>query len=82
MLRYPYFDVVVGLVWSNDLGSYVGGSLATGSAFHARQVQGDYADKKGYSGPADCGLGAKLKIPPQNKKFVEKLLTLKTGWKQ
>jgi hypothetical protein len=24
---YPYFDVVVGLVWSHDLKSYAGGSL-------------------------------------------------------
>jgi hypothetical protein len=24
--RYPYFDVVVGLVWSHDLKSYAGGS--------------------------------------------------------
>jgi len=23
-LRYPYFDVVVGLVWSNDLENYDG----------------------------------------------------------
>jgi hypothetical protein len=25
--RYPYFDVVVGLVWSHDPNSYAGGSL-------------------------------------------------------
>jgi hypothetical protein len=25
--RYPYFDVVVGLVWSHDPKSYAGGSL-------------------------------------------------------
>jgi hypothetical protein len=25
---YPYFDVVMGLVWSNDPASYSGGSLA------------------------------------------------------
>jgi hypothetical protein len=25
--RYPYFDVVVGLVWSYDPKSYVGGSV-------------------------------------------------------
>jgi hypothetical protein len=29
--RYPYFDVVVGLAWSNDLESYAGGCVATGS---------------------------------------------------
>jgi hypothetical protein len=26
---YPYFDVVAGLVWSNDPESYAGGSTAT-----------------------------------------------------
>jgi hypothetical protein len=25
--RYPYFDVVVGLVWSHDPKSYAGGSI-------------------------------------------------------
>jgi hypothetical protein len=25
--RYPYFDVVVGLVWSHDPKSYAGGSV-------------------------------------------------------
>ena len=37
----------VGLAWSNDPQSYVGGSVATGSASHARQVKGDDPDKKG-----------------------------------
>jgi hypothetical protein len=35
-----YFDVVVGLVWPNDPESYAGGSIATGSATHAGQVEG------------------------------------------
>jgi hypothetical protein len=26
--RYPYFDVVVGLVWSHDPESYAGGSVS------------------------------------------------------
>jgi len=26
--RYPYFDVVVGLTWSNDLENYAGGIIA------------------------------------------------------
>ena len=30
--RYPYFGVVVGLVWSHDPESYVGGSVCTGRA--------------------------------------------------
>jgi hypothetical protein len=37
--RYPYFNVVVGFVWSNDPESYAGGSIATGRASHARQVK-------------------------------------------
>jgi hypothetical protein len=36
-----FFDVVVGLAWSNDPESYVGGSVATGRASHAEQVKGD-----------------------------------------
>jgi hypothetical protein len=27
LIVYPYFDVVVGLVWSNDPKSYAGGSV-------------------------------------------------------
>jgi hypothetical protein len=48
--RYPYFDIVVGLMWSNDSESYDGGSLATGRASHARQVKGDDPDKPGPPG--------------------------------
>jgi hypothetical protein len=43
--RYPYFVIVVGLVWSNDPESYAGGSVATGRASHARQVKDDDPDK-------------------------------------
>jgi len=39
--RYPYFDVVVGLVWSHDTESYAGGR-----ASNVRQVKGDDPDKK------------------------------------
>ena len=49
--RYLYFDVVVGLVWSNDPESYAGGSIATDRASHAGQVEGDVSDKKGNTGP-------------------------------
>jgi len=45
--NYPYFDVVVGLVWSNDPESYDGGSVATGKPSRAIQVKGDDPDKKG-----------------------------------
>jgi hypothetical protein len=36
----------MGLVWSNGLESYVGGSVATGRDSHAGQVEGDDPDKK------------------------------------
>jgi hypothetical protein len=61
--RYPYFVVVVGLVWSNDPESYAGGSVAIGRASHARQVKGDDPDKKGYPGPPGWGLGVGLTTP-------------------
>jgi hypothetical protein len=62
---YPYFDEVVGLVWSNDPESYPGGSDATGMSSLARQVKGDDPDKKGYSGPPGWGLGVRLTISPR-----------------
>jgi hypothetical protein len=42
--RYPYFDVVVGLVWSCDPESSPGGSDATVMASRARRVEGDDPD--------------------------------------
>jgi len=63
--RYPYFDVVVGLEWSNDPESYAGGSYATGVASRARQVKGDDPDKKGYPGPPGWGLGMRLTVSPR-----------------
>ena len=39
--RYPYFDVVVGLEWSDDPESYAGGSVATGRVSNAGRVEGD-----------------------------------------
>jgi len=47
---------VVGLVWSNDPETYAGGSVATGRASHARYVEGDDPDRKGYPGPPGWGL--------------------------
>ena len=44
--RYPYFDAVVGIVWSYDPESYAGGSYATGRVSHARQVKGDDQTKR------------------------------------
>jgi hypothetical protein len=62
---YPYFDVVVGLVWSHDSKSYAGVAYATGRASHARQVKGDDPDKKGYPGPPGWVFGMGLTTPPQ-----------------
>jgi hypothetical protein len=39
-----YFDIVVGLVGSNDPESYAGGSIATGRVTQAGQVEGDDPD--------------------------------------
>jgi len=67
--RYPYFDVVVGLVRSHDPESYMlAVAYATGRASHARQVKGDDPDKKGYPGPPGWGFGVGLTTPPNNKK--------------
>ena len=40
----PYFDVVVGLEWSNDPENDAGSSDATRMASRARQVKGDDPD--------------------------------------
>jgi hypothetical protein len=51
MLIYPRsylcFLVVVRLAYSNDPGSYAGGSVATGRISHAGQVKADEPKKKG-----------------------------------
>lgn len=60
-------DVVVGLTWSNDPESYVGGSIATGTVSHATQVKGNDPDKKGYPGPPGLELGVGLPTSPHKK---------------
>jgi hypothetical protein len=62
--RYPYFDVVAGLAWSQDPESYAGSRIATSRVSHAREVKGDDPDKKGYPGPPGWGLGLGLTTPP------------------
>jgi hypothetical protein len=42
--RYPYFDIVVGLVWSCDPESCASGSDAIGITSLARQVKGNDPD--------------------------------------
>jgi hypothetical protein len=42
--RYPNFDIVAGLAWSNDPESYSGSSVATGRVTLAGQVKGDDPD--------------------------------------
>jgi hypothetical protein len=57
--RQPYYDVVVGLLWSNDPGSYACVSVATGRASHARRVKGNDPDK-GHPSPPGWGMGVGL----------------------
>jgi len=47
----PSFATVVGLVWSVERESCAGGSIATGRASHATQVQSDNSNKKAYPDP-------------------------------
>jgi hypothetical protein len=54
--RYLYFDVAVGLVWSNEPVTYAGDSIAIARASSIRHVDGDDPDKKGYPGPPGWGL--------------------------
>ena len=60
-------------MWSNDPETYGGGSIATGRASHARHVQGDDPDKKGYPGPPCWGFGVGLTTPPSKKLIVTKV---------
>jgi hypothetical protein len=70
--RYPYFDVVVELAWSNDLESHAGSSAATGRASHAGQIKGDDPDEKRYPGPSGCELG--LGLTTHTVKYIMCLL--------
>ena len=56
--KYPYVDLVVGLVWSNDPESYVGCGVATGRVSLAGQVEGGDTDKKGIPVSYRLGVGA------------------------
>jgi hypothetical protein len=43
--RYRYFEVVAGLVWSNDQEICDGSVITTGRVSHASQVEGDDPNK-------------------------------------
>jgi hypothetical protein len=45
-------------------------TYAAGRASHARQVQGDDPDKKGYPGPPGWGLGLRLTTKKKKKKNI------------
>jgi hypothetical protein len=47
-------------------------AYATGRASHARHVEGDDPDKKGYSGPPGWGFGVGLTTPHSRKLIVTK----------
>jgi hypothetical protein len=68
--RYPYFDVVVGLVRSFDPEICAGCSEGTCTPFHASQVKGDDPDKKGYPGSPGWGWDVRLISSSHKNKFV------------
>jgi hypothetical protein len=71
----------VGLVWSNDLESYAGGSIATGRDSHARQVESDDPDKKRDPCPPSWGWGETKNLISVKKKFLLLIrLIMDAGW--
>jgi hypothetical protein len=77
-LLYPYYDLLVGLKWSNDPESYAGRSLATGRISRARQIKGDNPTNKGYSDPLVWGVSVGLTTPP-HREYV--LLRISYNWR-
>jgi hypothetical protein len=75
---YPYCDVVVGLAWSNDPKSNVGGSLGSGRVSHAGKVKGDDPDEKGYPDPPRWGLD--VRTTSSRKKFMSRKTQQCLGW--
>ena len=64
--KYPLFDAVVGLVWSNDPKSYAGGSISIGRASYARQ--------KGIPSSSRLRVGRVADYSTLSNIFVTKLL--------
>jgi len=54
--------------WCNDPESYVGGSVATGTANLAGQVKGEHPDKERYTSPPGWGLGRWASTPSPREK--------------
>jgi len=67
-----YFDVVLGLVWSNDPKNYAGGSVAQSRGSHAGQVKGDNPHDKRHPDPLGCGLGVRVAASPRVNIHVDK----------
>jgi hypothetical protein len=49
-------DLVVELVWSNDLESSASDSVATGRVSRVKEVEGNDQDKQAQTGPPDWGV--------------------------
>jgi hypothetical protein len=65
--KYPYFDVLVGLAWSNDPDSDASSSVATGRTTHAKQVKGYDPDRQRYPGHPGWGVvGGATTSPHKN----------------
>jgi len=67
-LKYLHLDEgifcrVRRLAWCNDPESYAGGSVGTGRATLARQVEGEHPDKERYTGPPGWSLGRWASTP-------------------
>jgi len=59
----PYYDIVVGLAWSDDPERYPGGIVATGSVSRAREFKSDGTDKKRFPAAPGRGLSEGLRTP-------------------
>jgi hypothetical protein len=71
--RYFHLDVVGGLTCPVNPESYAGGSLATGRASQAVQVNtGRDQTKEKYPGPPGWGLGVRLTTSPHKTQIVTK----------
>jgi hypothetical protein len=73
--RYPYFDEVVGLAWSNDTECCADGRVAIGRTSFVREIKGADPEKNIYPSPPALGLGLGLNTPMKGS--VENVLQLK-----